>query len=189
MATFAPLGKRMINHFYHLILDDVQNPVKDGEIGELYLGGMNVGKGYFGNPGETKRAFIQNPFHQDYRDIVYKTGDLIRRNPKDKKMYFCGRKDSQIKFMGYRIELGEVEAALSSINSIQECALTYGKKDGYDQITSFVVSTLSKKEIRDQMMALVPTYMVPRKFIHMETLPKNINGKIDRKRLCREYYD
>ncbi|MDA2932872.1 amino acid adenylation domain-containing protein [Acidobacteria bacterium AH-259-D05] len=188
MGTLAPLG-HIARHFYYLILDEKKDPVTPGEVGELYLGGMNVGSGYWGNLEESQRSFVQNPLNKDYRAILYRTGDLVRCNPGDRKIFFCGRKDRQIKVMGYRIELEEIEAALNGTGLIHECAVTYGRKNGYDEITGFVVSSFSEKEIRAKIKEIIPSYMVPRKIIHMDSLPQNTNGKIDWKKLSEEYYD
>jgi D-alanine--poly(phosphoribitol) ligase subunit 1 len=188
LNILSPLGK-IIDNFYYLILDDDYSLITKGQIGELYLGGQHVATGYFGSAEETESAFVQNPLHQNFRDIIYKTGDLVRVDLNDSKLYFCGRKGRQIKFMGYRIELEEIEAALNGIKNIHECAVTYGKKNGYDEITGFVKSEMSKQEIKTMLKELIPEYMVPRKIFLKDSLPKNANGKVDRKRLSSEYYD
>src|SRR4030095_151768 len=96
----------------YLILDDENRMVPEGELGELCLLGPNIGLGYYNDPERTDASFVQNPYNQAFREIMYKTGDLVRLDTGDGKLYIHGRKDNQIKHMGYRIELEEIENAL-----------------------------------------------------------------------------
>lgn len=188
MDQLAPLGSIISNVDYY-ILNNEGKKVELGEKGELYLGGTHVALGYFNNPLKTSEQFIQNPLHNDYRDIVYRTGDIVKQDKATKQLHFLCRKDDQVKFMGYRIELGEIEAALASISGIDEFAVVFGKKNTYDEITCFLKSEKEVKEIKQDLSMVLPNYMMPRKFIYRKALPKNANGKIDRKLLSREYYD
>ncbi|MBK7653144.1 MAG: AMP-binding protein [Flammeovirgaceae bacterium] len=94
--------------------------VQDGALGELCLLGPNVGLGYYNDPGRTDVSFVQNPYNTEFREIMYKTGDLVRFETTDGKLYIQGRKDNQIKHMGCRIELEEIENALHRIEYISE---------------------------------------------------------------------
>jgi len=188
MTMLAPLGE-IIPNFYYLILDENKIPIQKGGVGELYLGGQHVASGYFRSEGETTPAFIQNPLNPNFRDIIYKTGDLVRLDSVDNNLYFSGRKDRQIKFMGYRIELDEIETALNEIDAIRECAIIFGKKNGYQEITAIVCSSMKKQAIKLDLKEKIPEFMIPRKIIYKESLPKNENGKIDRKQLSEEHYD
>ena len=102
--------------------------VKNEEIGELVIGGKNVGAGYYNLPFETKKLFVKNPITKKNNDIVYKTGDLVYQD-RLKNIYFSSRKDNQIKYMGYRIELEEIEQAIGKISKVKENTVGYGKKE------------------------------------------------------------
>src|SRR6185436_20924310 len=108
LQGLPPLG-HIAKNFDFLIVDDDNAEVPPGETGELCLLGPNVGKGYYNDPARTAAAFVQNPRQQAFSEIMYKTGDLVRLDPEDGKLYISGRKDNQIKHMGYRIELEEIE--------------------------------------------------------------------------------
>lgn len=179
ISQLAPIGE-LCKGFYFMICDQNENEVEQGEIGELYLGGENVGLGYYGSKSKTNAKFIQNPKQNTVKDIIYKTGDLVRQNQSSGLIYFCGRKDTQVKFMGYRIELGEIEAALAAIDGIQECAVIFQSNQ---EIVCFLRSELKKNIIKKLLLQFIPSYMIPRKFIFINNLPKNSNGKIDRKKL------
>lgn len=183
-----PLGE-MIPNFSYLILDETGKEVADGEIGELCLLGPNVGKGYYNDPQRTRDSFIQNPFNDRYADMMYKTGDLVRYNRDDDKIYVTGRKDNQIKHMGYRIELEEIEVALSCLDYISQAVVLHGNTRGLSQIIAVISSEqeVEEKSIRRDLRKLIPDYMIPSKFHLEKQLPRNPNGKVDRKRLAETY--
>ncbi len=188
IKKLAPLGK-IISNFNFYILDEDLNEVDNGDIGQLALAGNHLSCGYYNNSNKTMERFIQNPNNDKFQEIIYLTGDLVNINPENSLIYFQGRIDTQIKFMGYRIELGEIEAILSSIDGINECAVLYGLKDEFQQITCFLSSDLTTNYIKGILNNQLPTYMIPRKFIYFQELPKNANGKIDKKTISLEYYD
>jgi len=189
MAKFAPFGRRMANNFKFLILNNAFKKVKDGQVGELFIGGDNVGNGYFNLPEETKKKFIQNPLHNKFIDIYYKTGDLVYQDKKSKLIYFSSRKDNQIKLSGYRIELDEIENNINLIKGIKECAVTFGKKNKENEITAWVDTKLSNEIIFNKLSKKIPNYMMPKKIFKVISIPKNANGKVDRKILKKKYYD
>ena len=189
MKKLAPLGKKLSKNFFYLILDKKHKLVPHGEVGELFIGGDNVGLGYFNSPEETKKKYIQNPTHNFYRDIVYKSGDMVYIDSLNKFIYYSSRVDNQIKFHGYRIELNEIENVLGSMNKVQEVAVTFGRKNGNEEITAWVVHSSNMKELKKQLFNLLPSYMIPKKFIEMKELPKNNNGKINRICIKSDYYD
>ena len=123
---------------------------------------------------------MQNPLHNLYPDIVYKTGDLVYVNDL-KEMIFVGRKDSQIKHMGYRIELGEIEMAIIGIEEVSNSCVLYD--DELKRIVAFIISQKKVVEIRKELMHWLPKYMIPTKWTQMEQFPLNANGKIDRRKL------
>jgi D-alanine--poly(phosphoribitol) ligase subunit 1 len=187
-SGFPPLG-RIADNFSYFIIGDNQKLVEDGDVGELCLMGPNVGKGYYNDFERTKESFIQNPFNNNFREIIYKTGDLVRYDADDKKIYIKGRKDHQIKHMGYRIELEEIETVCHSLDYIAEVAVVHGHKRGFSQIVAVMSLKCEKTkvEILNDLKNLLPDYMLPTIFYFEKEIPKNQNGKIDRRRLTEKY--
>ena len=185
---FPPLGD-IIDNFSYLILDDNDQKVPEGDVGELCLLGPNVGKGYYNNPERMTKSFIQNPYNERYSEVIYKTGDLVRYNSEDRKIYILGRKDHQIKHMGYRIELEEIETALSCLDYISQAAVLHGDYRGLSHIVAVVCIKNQAKEveIRHDLKKIIPDYMIPRRFHLVNELPKNTNGKVDRRELTKTY--
>jgi len=180
MEKLTTLGKLAANFDYFIEPMD-ENPNR----GELILLGPQVCLGYYNSPEQTSSAFIQNPKHSNYRDIGYKTGDLVELD-NNGNFHFLGRKDFQIKHMGHRIELEEIEAAVASIENIDESAVTYEKlNDGMGRILLHFKGSpeLRDSTIIDNLKSKIPSYMLPQKIIRHDQLPKNANGKIDRRAL------
>ncbi len=181
MQELAPLGFMAPNFGYEILplMDD--NPA----LGELSLIGPCVGLGYYYDPERTAKSFVQNP-NKSFNQVMYRTGDLVERMSNG-HLHFRGRVDNQIKHMGYRIELEEIEAAFSTLSYIDEVGVIYEKITAdLGQIKAFVSVNrpdISEESILDEVKKIVPSYMVPRKVILMNELPKNQNGKIDRKQL------
>lgn len=188
LQGFPPLGK-IADNFSYLILDKDGKKVLDNEVGELCLMGPNIGKGYYNDPERTSVSFVQNPYNDYFKEKSYKTGDLVRYNPDDEKIYIIGRKDFQIKHMGYRIELEEIETALSQLSYISQAAVIHGNKRGLSQLIGIVSTRTKIKEdlIRKGLKEIIPNYMIPTIFHFVSQLPKNPNGKVDRKRLTEIY--
>lgn len=162
-----------------LILDDSGRPVGAGQTGEIYVRGPGVALGYWNSPEKTALAFMQNPLHDEYRDIVYKTGDLAYRNGNN-EIVFVGRKDFQIKHHGYRIELGEIEHAAMSVAGIHEACVTYNSNERLIVLHYTSDVDLSDRYLRENLLKIVPKYMLPSVFRRLESMPLNANGKIDR---------
>jgi D-alanine--poly(phosphoribitol) ligase subunit 1 len=181
MGELAPLGNIAPNFGYEIDPVDAE----DQDFGELLLFGPNVGLGYYRDPERTTKSFIQNPFNDRFRQLTYRTGDLVRRAPNG-NLHFRGRVDNQIKHMGYRIELEEIEAAFATLEYADEVAVVY-KKDaqGMGKILAYVATTsdVDGKAILADVKRILPPYMVPKVVQTMPSLPKNRNGKIDRKQL------
>lgn len=181
MNELAPLGLMAPNFGYEII------PLVEGDpnLGELALIGPCVGLGYYNDPERTAKSFVQN-IKMPLNQLMYKTGDLVQRMPNG-YLHFKGRVDNQIKHMGYRIELEEIEAAFSTLPYIDEVGVIYERITmDLGQIKSFVsVNTVSitTEKILDDIKKIVPAYMVPKKLTILPVLPKNQNGKIDRKQL------
>ena len=178
-----------IKNFSYQIVTEDQQPVKEGESGELWLLGPHVGKGYYNDPKRTDQSFSQNPYSL-YPDRAYKTGDLVRWDPSDSKLYFVGRADNQIKHMGYRIELEEIETAINALDYTAECAVIHGTRRGISQILA-VVSFRTGEDVEllaQDLKKVLPAYMLPKKILIENPLPKNQNGKIDRNFLKTKYF-
>jgi amino acid adenylation domain-containing protein len=176
-----------------LVLDAGLRPVRSGEIGDLYIRGVGLSPGYWREPDKTRAVFLPNPFRADPADRIYKTGDLARIGD-DGLVYFVGRADSQVKSRGYRIELGEIEAALSALDCAQECAVVAIPTDGFEGAViccAYVPAPgveVTPPLLRQRLSALLPTYMLPSRWMALAALPKNINGKCDRTRLRAEFH-
>lgn len=188
LQGFPPLGK-IADNFSYLILDADGNQVLENEIGELCLMGPNVGKGYYNDPEKTKEHFVQNPYNNKYLEMMYKTGDLVKYNRQDRKIWIAGRKDNQIKHMGYRIELEEIETAFSHLSYVSQAAVIHGNIRGLSQIIAIVSANTKTDEtvIRNDLKQIIPHYMIPTKFHFELELPKNPNGKVDRRKLAEIY--
>lgn len=172
-----------------LLLDEKQNVINDkNQIGELCVRGSSLAMGYWNNKEKTKEVFIQNPLNKMYEEKIYCTGDLAHYNEYGEIMY-DGRKDSQIKHMGYRIELGEIELAVNSIEEISDQCVLYDNEN--KEIVLFYISEkgVDRNTIRKQLANIIPKYMFPTKYVLLENMPHNSNGKIDRTVLKKKYIE
>jgi amino acid adenylation domain-containing protein len=168
-----------------LVLDEQLRPAPEGAAGDLYIRGVGLSPGYWRDPDKTARAFL--PYGDDGCDRIYKTGDLARFGT-DGLVYFMGRSDSQIKSRGHRIELGEVEAALNTLEELKECAVVAMPTEGFEGflICSAYVprdSQTTHSSVRSKLNRLLPSYMLPARWVCLDQLPKNANGKIDRRQI------
>ncbi len=179
-----PYGKPMDNNYFY-ILDKDQNPVPECIIGELYIGGVGVARGYINDNERTKISFIKNKFLNDEHEMMYKTGDIGRMMP-DGNIEFIGRLDNQVKIRGYRIELGEIESKLQKQEYIKE-AIVLAKSDenNIKYLCGYIVSDqkIVVSELKEHLLCELPEYMIPQYFIQLDNMPVTSNGKIDRKSL------
>ena len=167
-----------------LVLNEEGKLVQDDEKGELCVRGSSLAYGYYKNPEKTAAAFVQNPLNPCYPERIYRTGDIVHYNARGEIIY-DGRKDFQIKHLGHRIELGEIETAAASLSSVKmACCLFDAEKA---QIVLCYVGDTAAKELREQLMHLVPEYMVPKRYEQLEAMPLNLNGKIDRVKLNERF--
>lgn len=188
LQGLPPLGYIAKNVSY-LILGKDGRAVSAGETGELCLSGPNVGKGYYNDPERTAASFVQNPLNEKFHEVIYRTGDLARFDLHDGKLYIEGRKDNQIKHMGYRIELEEIEAALYCLDYVSEAAALHTSANGLSRIVAVVASAeeFNDERIRRDLGQIIPSYMIPSVFHRERVLPKNPNGKVDRRHLAKQY--
>jgi amino acid adenylation domain-containing protein len=173
-----------------LVLDAELVPVRPGETGDLYIGGLGLSPGYWRDTEKTEQAFLADPRGGAGR--IYRTGDLARVGDGG-LVYFVGRADSQIKSRGHRIELGEVEVAVNSLDAVREVAVVAvetGDFDGKAICCAWAPSEHAGagERLRSELQPLLPAYMLPSRWLRLDALPKNANGKIDRRRV-RELFD
>ncbi|MEO1558347.1 MAG: amino acid adenylation domain-containing protein, partial [Cyanobacteria bacterium J06632_19] len=183
-SNTIPIGKPIANTQIY-ILDAHLNPLPIGVPGELYVGGMGVGRGYLNRPQLTSERFILSPFSSNPEDRLYKTGDLGCYLP-DGNISFMGRIDNQVKVRGFRIELGEIEAAINTHPNVnQAVVITTSEASGNKRLVAYLVTeqSLTNKELRDFLKTQIPEYMLPSAFVTLDKLPLTPNGKVDRKAL------
>ncbi len=181
----VPIGRPSMNVKIY-VLDPAQQPVPAGVTGELYIGGMGVGRGYHKQPALTAERFIPHPYSLSGGERLYRTGDMARYRV-DGNLEFLGRVDEQVKIRGFRIEVGEVEAVLAQYASVQEC-IVLAREDGRGghRLVAYVVGNnggIKTEELCSYLKQRLLEYMVPSSFVMMEALPRTPNGKIDRRNL------
>jgi non-ribosomal peptide synthetase component F len=167
-------------------------PVAHGEVGELCIAGECLAKGYFNDAEKTRAQFTSPP--PGFRvlgECVYHTGDLVRENA-DGDFVFVSRKDHQVKWMGYRIELAEIEANLTAHPEVRDVVvLLIGTEGGLTELMAFFESDgeVESAGLVSFLASRVPQYMIPRRFLRVESLPRNDRGKIARDELLKRYSD
>ncbi|WP_299926874.1 MupA/Atu3671 family FMN-dependent luciferase-like monooxygenase [uncultured Pelagimonas sp.] len=174
------IGKPLVNQQLY-VLDEGRNPVGVGQEGELWIGGDGVTRGYWNRPELTAEKFVDNPFH-DGR--MYSTGDLVRRRA-DGKIDFVGRVDHQVKLRGFRIELGEIESVLESQPGVTQ-AVVAAREDvpGDIRLVGYYTGdSQNETAMREAMGTSLPSFMVPGRFVQLDTFPLTPNKKVDRKAL------
>ncbi|WP_150468474.1 non-ribosomal peptide synthetase [Francisella sp. SYW-9] len=187
-SSASPIGKPLA-HFNIKLLDENRNEVKKGEVGEIYVSGNALAKGYFNNPKLTNEKFINLTLPKDKtKNIYYKTGDLAKVDGDD-ILYYIGRSDRQVKFHGYRIELDGIESTLLKHDSIHNCLIYIDKKAFTEVMICFYQAEfeISELELKKHLTRYLPSYMVPNSFIFFDNIPTNINGKIDKEWLLEKY--
>ncbi|MFJ5965681.1 amino acid adenylation domain-containing protein [Bacillus sp. NPDC093026] len=180
--TTVPIGQP-IAYSEAFILDRQLQPVPQGVIGEIYVGGTGLALGYLGDEEKTTQSFISHPFREGAR--LYKTGDSGRWLPNG--IIDClGRIDQQVKIRGHRVECGEIEAAMLTFEGVTECAvIPHQQENGHKQLIGYFVQkgSLTQQDIRQTLKELLPDYMVPSLLMELDELPLTPNGKVDHKRL------
>jgi amino acid adenylation domain-containing protein/non-ribosomal peptide synthase protein (TIGR01720 family) len=184
--SMVPIGTPIANIRLY-ILDELLQPVPEGVTGELFLGGVGVGRGYLNRPDLTAAKFIADPFRPGPDARLYRTGDLARYR-RDGVVDFLGRIDHQVKLRGFRIELGEIESALLSHDRVRECVVVV-REDQAEQkrLVAYVVHAANAAadgtDLRAFLHARLPPHMVPNVIVVLDDLPRLTNGKLDRKSL------
>ncbi|MBK0378790.1 non-ribosomal peptide synthetase [Mucilaginibacter segetis] len=179
------------------ILDENLKNLTNGEIGEIYIGGEGVGRGYLNRPELSAERFIPNIFSEIPGDTLYRTGDLGKFK-EDGEIVYLGRVDHQVKVRGYRIELGEIEHNLIKQEGISK-AVVIAREDtpGVPRLVAYLVldtgsTGIVSKEQQDKwqtaLLAVLPEYMIPDDYVLLSIIPSTPNGKIDRKALPKPDY-
>jgi amino acid adenylation domain-containing protein len=203
--SHVPIGRPIDGVTAH-VLDERMNPAPIGVAGELYLGGIHLGRGYLGRPGLTAERFVANPLSAQ-GERLYRTGDLVRWSAQGQLAYL-GRLDHQVKLRGLRIELGEIEAQLQAQQGVKEAVVvaqgelvqtrqagqaSQGDEVGDGMAAMRLVAYVSAQggaqletaQLRRALLQTLPDYMVPSVIVELPALPLNANGKVDRKALPR----
>src|SRR6266496_3409151 len=178
-----PIGKPIPNMQLY-VLDRHLQAQPMGVSGELYVGGIGVGRGYRNDEKRTRESFLADPFSKEQGARLYKTGDLGRYLP-DGNLEFLGRGDFQVKVRGYRIELGEIEAVLNQHEGVREVVVIVREEQvGEPRLVAYIVpqhgQTVSIEALKGQVKQQLPAYMVPSAFVVLDHLPLTSNGKLDR---------
>ncbi|MDB4957889.1 MAG: non-ribosomal peptide synthetase [Myxococcales bacterium] len=182
-ATAVAIGSPWIDTQLYVLGGDLE-PVPFGVIGELYIGGRQVGRGYIGQPALTAERFIADPFATTRGARMYRTGDRARRWP-DGNVELVGRVDTQVKLRGFRIELGEIEAVLRREPGVREAVVEIAGSGADARLVAYVVAEpdWTADPARAALAARLPEYMVPKAFVRLDTLPLTRSGKVDRRAL------
>ncbi|WP_219811516.1 non-ribosomal peptide synthetase [Pectobacterium odoriferum] len=180
-----PIGRPIANTVVYL-LDGHKQPVPIGVTGEVYIGGSGVARGYLNLPEQTAERFLSDPFAVEVGARMYRTGDLARWRV-DGTLEFQGRNDFQVKIRGFRIELGEIESALQACNGVTQAVVAARNSGADKQLVAYYTADdgveICAGELKAQLGARLPAYMVPAAYVKLETIPLTANGKVDHKAL------
>lgn len=184
----VPIGVPNQN-VYTYVLDRELQPVPAEVVGELYLGGAQLARGYLGRPGLTAQRFVADPFNSGMR--LYRTGDLVRRNLAG-NLEFVGRADEQVKVRGFRIELGEVESVIAAHPAVRHCLVLAEETGAGSRLVTYLVPAagpdglpiaLDVNDIHVHAATMLPQYMVPTAAAVISEIPLTVHGKLDKRAL------
>lgn len=178
-----PIGMPFDNEQVFLVDDKGGLITEADRIGEICVRGTALALGYYDNVEQTGRAFVQNPLHSLYLDPVYKTGDLAKYDERG-ELYFCGRKDFQIKYRGHRIELEEIEGTMEKMDGVERCVCVFDEEKS--RLYGFYAGNIDKKTLHQNLSATLPVFMIPERLVQKESFQLTKNGKADRKALLAE---
>ncbi|MEX5601266.1 syringopeptin non-ribosomal peptide synthetase SypA [Pseudomonas syringae] len=182
----SPIGKRIPDLQLYL-LDAYGHPLPPGAVGELYVGGAGVARGYLNRDELNTTRFLDDPFASAPGARMYRSGDLGRWLP-DGSLEYLGRNDEQVKIRGFRIELGEIEARLSACEGVRDAVVVVREDEPGDQrLVAYVIGTAGQEPdatwLREQLRLSLAEHMLPSAFVSLEAFPLTANGKLDRKAL------
>ncbi|WP_144150087.1 amino acid adenylation domain-containing protein, partial [Paraburkholderia sp. BCC1885] len=183
-SAYAPVGRAVGGRTLY-VLDGDMNLTLPGAVGELYIGGAGLARGYLNRAGLTAERFVPDPFHPK-GGRLYRTGDLVRWSDEG-VLEYQGRIDHQVKVRGFRIELGEVEAQLLAQAGVREAVVTAQEGPGGTRLVGYIAAVAGQEpdsaRLRTELGRVLPDYMVPSAIVVLETMPLSPNGKVDRKAL------
>jgi amino acid adenylation domain-containing protein len=187
-ADLPSIGKAISNSRIYL-LDGLGNQVPVGAVGEVYIGGECLARGYLNRADLTAEKFTPDPVSGLAGERLYRTGDLGRYDVNGNLQYL-GRGDRQVKLRGHRIELGEIETAISGHESVGEAVVELKTLDGENGLVAYVVKKQQagprwNRELREYLSTRLPQYMLPARYVEVEKIPLTTNGKVDRQALGR----
>jgi|HubBroStandDraft_6_1064221.scaffolds.fasta_scaffold60177_2 amino acid adenylation domain-containing protein len=184
MGPVVPVGRGLDNIRLYL-LDEQLSPLPPGEVGDLYVAGSRLARGYYRRPGITAERFVADPFGGGGQRM-FRTGDQVRVR-QDGLIEFVGRSGDQVKIRGYRVELAEIESVLASYRGLAHAVVVArAVEDGEKRLIAYIVpegGTLDIEGLRAHAKDLLPEYMVPSAFVTLDSLPLTPNGKVDREAL------
>jgi amino acid adenylation domain-containing protein len=181
---YPPIGRPIANARIY-VLDGRRQPVAIGTIGEIYIGGVAVARGYLNRRELTEERFVADPFSDDLQSRLYRTGDLARFRTNG-EIDFVGRNDDQVKIRGFRVELGEIESELRRHPAVKEAVVVAREESpGDKRLVAYITRCRddSPEDLRASLKSTLPDYMVPSAFVTLDALPLTANGKIDRRSL------
>ena len=192
-ARPTPIGKACANTEVFAVTSEGRRTSRSGEVGELYVRGPSLMRGYWGQQAKTSEVLVPHPFRAESNELVYRTGDLVTLEPSG-NYAFLGRGDSMVKIRGYRVELGEVEAALHRHPAIQEAVVLPVPDDMLGNrlraiVTADGAGDLTREQVLDYCRQWLPNYMVPEIVELREGLPRTSTGKVDRAGLAQELHE
>ena len=188
----VPIGKACAGTEVFAVTGDGQRVSRPGEVGELYVRGPTLMRGYWGLPARTHAALVPSPFRAEYDELVYRTGDLVTLDPAGNYLYL-GRTDAMVKVRGYRVELGEVEAVLCRHPAIREAVVLPVPDELLGSrlravVTAVGTGGLTRESVLEHCREWLTSYMVPEIVEFREELPRTSTGKLDRARLALEQH-
>ncbi|HTK10968.1 MAG TPA: amino acid adenylation domain-containing protein, partial [Ktedonobacteraceae bacterium] len=186
LGSSVPIGTPIANTTVYL-LDARLQPVPVGVVGELYIGGDGLARGYLRRPALTAERFVPDPVSGQVGACLYKTGDMARYRS-DGTIEFLGRGDQQVKIRGYRVEMGEIEAVLGELPGIESCVVLAREDQPEEKrLVAYLVAraegSLSSQAVQSYLQERLPAYMQPSAFVVLDELPLTPNGKVDRRAL------
>ncbi len=186
VSTMVALGRPIANTQVY-VLDRHLQLVPQGVIGELYIGGAGVARGYQGKVEQTAERFVPHPYSEGGGERLYRTGDLVRYGQRE-QIEFVGRCDGQVKLRGYRIEVGEIEAVLRQHPQMRDCVVLLQEDAmGESRLVSYVVGkqrvSIPREQLEEWLRQRLPAYMLPTEYVQLDEVPLTANGKVDREQL------
>lgn len=179
-SSGIPIGKAFPNEKVFLLDAADREVTESGKEGEICVGGTCLALGYYHDPERTSQVFVQNPLNGNYRELIYRTGDIGKYNDAGELVY-VSRKDFQIKHLGHRIELGEIEAVVMGCEGITRSCCTYDKVR--QRLHLFYTGDREKRDLMREIRKKLPPFMLPNQIFPLKEMPLNKNGKIDRNAL------